>query len=376
MNTATLASITVTRSALLDGLTRVALVVPRGKALPILQSVRMEGVGDGLRLTGTDFDRTVTTVVPGDGEFPVRVIPCHRLAAIVSQLPLGPVEVEPTTNGVRIRAQRARFDVVGISPDEFPHPTAPVGNDAPVTIDGASFVSALTRLAPHCSDADSRPTLCGVHVKAAENGPLLLEATDSFRLAHERIPRTSGPALDIIIPATAIPALVKLFDSAERVTLDLRGTRAYVAGDGDALTFETRLIEGPFPATSFISDKVMPHTATVERVSLLAAVRRVAAVSTDEGLGIALTWNADHVALNGTGVDDAGTSEDSLPCSFTGTDPIRILFSPRFLISSLALRTTEMITIGLQNSTAIMTLRDDGVTAFQNCVMPRRSLGK
>jgi DNA polymerase III sliding clamp (beta) subunit (PCNA family) len=147
--TTAVASTTVTRTALLDGLSRVAPVVPRAKpTIPVAMCVHIVGTEKGLRFTGTDFDRTVTTTVVADGaeEFPERVVPCHRLIAIVDRLPIGPIDLTPTASGVRLEAQRARFEVKGVGADEWPRPVH--GDEKPTTVafDAPEFLRALTRL--------------------------------------------------------------------------------------------------------------------------------------------------------------------------------------------------------------------------------------
>ncbi len=270
---------------------------------------------------------------------------------------------------------RARFDVAGMSADEFPNEVEHNEREATSTaVDAVAFLDALSRCVTSCSNQPSRPTLSGVHVRAEKDGELYIEASDGNQLAREWVERDAGPALDVIIPAMSVAVIAKLFGASESLTLSMSGLRAIVTGDDDSRC-ETVLIEGPFPNTAQIIGQKIPHEATVDRIALLAAVKRVGAVSVKETLLIRTEWSADHVVVSGVNDSDSGTSEDVVPCAFTGPSTLRITFGPRYLIHALSLRTADTIRIGLKDGNAMITIRDDGSTVIQNLLMPRRDLG-
>lgn len=375
MSTATMVAeaVMVTRLALLDALTKVALVAPRGGGLPVLQSVRIAPDGESLRFTATDLDRTVSVCIPVDGaeDFPVRVVSCHRLVAIAGQLPDGPVNIAPIGEGVRITAKRARFDVTGLPADEFPNVGMEGGGTA-VTIDAPTFVRAITRCATCAATEGGTTSLEGVHVRADKDGRITVEGCDRHQLLREWVERSGGPSLDFIVRAKSVSVIAKLFANTERLTVELCGMKALVGSDDASVRFETSLMEGPYPDTNQIIKQELPHSATVDRVALLAAVKRVAAVSANDILLVRMDWNADRVVVSGVGDDDVGTSEDVVPCELSSEKPIRITFGPRLLIHGLSLRTADTIRVRLKDADRMMTLCDDGSTEIQNLIMPRR----
>jgi DNA polymerase III subunit beta len=371
------ARVSIARSALFDALSQVALVANRGKpSLPVLGCVRIAADGEALRLTTTDFDRTISASVLADGaaDFPTLVVPCHRLLAIVGQLPEGTVNIAPRRHGIRLTAGRAKFELAGMPADEFPSMPSDGERVTSVSIAAGALLEALPRLAAFCSNAEKRPVFAGVHIKAPKDGPLYLEATDGNQLAREWIERTSGPALDIIIPAASVAVAAKLFADASTLTLGLSERRAVFTSD-DSTRLETALMEGPYPNTAQVINADAPHTVTVDRLALLGAVKRVAAVAANENLfQIALEWHTDHVVVLGVGDTDSGTSEDVVPCTMTSGDPLRIAFGTRYIIQALSVRTADVIRINLKGPERAMMLRDDGFKDVQNMVMPRREL--
>lgn len=372
-------TVVVDRDVLLDALTRVSLVVRRGESLiPVLKAVRIAADGDGLQFTGTDFDRTVSLTIPANDASAIatRVVPCHRLLAIVSQLPSGPVAIAATeSQALRLTAGRARFDVTGIAPDEFPSNTNPShGETISLTMDAPALIAALTRCATHASPAESRPALMGVHVSGAANGRLCLEASDSSVLVREWVERETGPAIDVVVPVTSVAAIAKLFANADRLAIELRGGRAVILAD--ATRFDTGLIDSPFPRTAQFFALQHPLHATIDGAAFLSAVKRVAAVSSNIMLLIRTEWHADHVVVSGVGDTDAGTSEDVVPCEFSGEAPFRICFGDRLLVRAVSLRTSGALDIGFKNAETVITLRDSDSPEIQGVVFPRRDLGR
>lgn len=65
---------TITRERLQEGLLAVANAVPSKTTLPVLSNILVEAIEGGIRLSGTDLDIAVSTVVPAevDTEGPLR----------------------------------------------------------------------------------------------------------------------------------------------------------------------------------------------------------------------------------------------------------------------------------------------------------------
>ena len=55
--------LTITREQLQEGLVAVAASVPAKTTLPILSNILLEATKDGIRLSGTDLDISVSTTV-------------------------------------------------------------------------------------------------------------------------------------------------------------------------------------------------------------------------------------------------------------------------------------------------------------------------
>ncbi|HEY9015060.1 MAG TPA: DNA polymerase III subunit beta, partial [Gemmatimonadales bacterium] len=155
--------LTITREQMQEGLVAVAASVPAKTTLPILSNILLEATKDGIRLSGTDLDISVSTTVPAsiDQEGAI-TLPARKLVEIVRELPSAAIRL--TASGeqrVTIECGRSRFRLLGLPREEFPAFPS-------VKFDGGWRTSSneLQKLISHvafaASTEESRPILNGV----------------------------------------------------------------------------------------------------------------------------------------------------------------------------------------------------------------------
>ena len=113
---------TITRERLQEGLQAVAASVPSKTTLPVLANILVEAGKDGLRLSATDLDIAVSTVVAADVDSEGAVtLPAKKLVEIVRELPSAAIRVTGAgEQRVSLECGRSRFKLLGIPKDEFP----------------------------------------------------------------------------------------------------------------------------------------------------------------------------------------------------------------------------------------------------------------
>src|ERR687884_36501 len=114
--------LTITREQLQEGLVAVAAAVPAKTTLPILSNILLEATKDGIRLSGTDLDISVSTTVSAsidqDGAI---TLPARKLVEIVRELPSAAVRVTAAgEQRVTLECGRSRFRLLGLPREEFP----------------------------------------------------------------------------------------------------------------------------------------------------------------------------------------------------------------------------------------------------------------
>jgi DNA polymerase-3 subunit beta len=297
----------------------------------VLSGVRLEVVGDELRLAGSDLDLTIqiTTAVSGS-EDGVAVVPARLSADIVRSLEAGAVQVEADDDEARIASGRSQFAMRMYPSDEFPR--LPTSSGDAVTLAGTDLAEALRQVVRAASGDDARPVLTGVLMSSEENG-LRLVATDSYRLAVRDLPGATvlREGQKVLVPSRALAELQRLVEGAGELTLRL--------GEHDA-TFEvgavkltTRLIEGEFPNYRQLIPASYPNRLIVGREALLDALRRVKLLVRDQTTPVRIALKPDGIELTVVSTE-VGQAVEDVDAKYEGTE-MTVAFNPGYLIDGV-----------------------------------------
>lgn len=329
---------TLTRAELLHGLGAVVAVTPSRSTLPVLKAVRLDATPKDITMTATDLDTWATLRVSGEGEGSV-LVEAKQLLDLAKLLPDGPVWLEMADDGLAVCAGRSRTVLETIRLDERPDPP---GRDdsASAVIRAAALHDLAGRVAFAVSTAESRPILNGVLLEIRAN-TLGMVATDGHRLGTATAVTSSrGGDRDLIVPPKALDLAARILPEGD-VTLSWSANYLTLSGDGGEV--RARLIEGPYPNWR----QVMPNGAagwlTVDRMALVAAVRRALVVASDQTHGIRFEVDADGVNVS---AKSRGRASERVDGHYDGA-PITIRFNGHYIIEILSRVTTNAVRIGL-----------------------------
>ena len=317
-------------------------VTNRNAALPVLAGVRLELIGDALKVTGTDLDLfaqvEVQVVGAADG---VAVVPARLAADIVRSLEAGVVNVEGGDDELRISSGRATFSVRTYVAADFPKVPAPA--ERSVAVPAAVLGDALRQVVRAASSDEGVPIITGV-LLAGEAGGLRLVATDKYRLAVRDLPGvhvlTEGQ--QVLVPARALAELQRLLPTGEGAQVTLR------LGDHDA-TFElgagddgpsrpsarltTRLIPGSFPDYRQLLIPDYRNRLIVGKEPLLEALKRVKLLVRDTITSVRIHLQPETISLT-VATADVGTATEDVDAKYEGEDLV-VAFNPAYLIDGL-----------------------------------------
>ncbi len=356
------------RDVLSDALSAAGRAVStRGGSLPVLAGIRLELLGDQLALTGSDLDLTiaVTVEVSGDRDGVV-VVPSKLASEILRALEPGRVEFETDDNEARITSGRSQFAVRMIPAEEFPQLPDPTA-DA-VTLSVGSFDDALRQVVPAASGDDARPILTGV-LLAAEGDGLRLVATDSYRLAIRDLPGTSvlSEGQQVLVPSRALAELRKVLGDSDEITLRLGERDASFEVGNVRLT--TRLIEGEFPNYRSLIPDSHPNRLTLDRETILDAVRRVR-IMAREATPVRLVQKPDSLELMAVS-QELGQAHEEVDAKYEGTE-LTVAFNPEFLIAGVEATPGSEITLESVDALKPALVRSTEVEDFLYLLMPVR----
>lgn len=337
--------------------------------LPALGGVMLDATGEKLRLSGTDLELAGETEAEARIEEAGRLLlPGRVLGEIARSLPQGTVAVEGDASSVKISCGSAEFTLRCLSVEDFPTLARP-GEAPGGTIDGKTFVAAITQVTRAASSDEARPVLTGTLAEATTKSVVFV-ATDSYRLAVREV-AWKGPEEEVkrVIPARALQEAARGAEEADEIAIALGESQAGFSAAGWKLT--TRLIEGEFPNWRQLIPENLPNTLKVEREAFSQALRRVGILA-QSGAPVRLDLSADGVRL-AAGTQDLGEAAEHVPGQFEG-EPLTVAFNPQYLLDGIQAVEGGEVVLSVRDALKPGLVRsaggDDGFTYL---VMPVRT---
>ncbi|MEJ2239759.1 MAG: DNA polymerase III subunit beta [Gemmatimonadales bacterium] len=363
---------TITRERLHEGLAAVAATVPTKTTLPVLSNILVEAVSDGVRLSGTDLDIAVSTVVPAEVDTEGAVtVPAKKLVEIVRELPSAAIRVAAAgEQRVDLECGRSRFRLLGIPRDEFPN-FPPVSFDDSWTVTCSDLQKLINHVSFAASTEESRPILNGVLWELHQD-VMRMVATNGHRLARMDVPVSgSAESAPLIVPPKALEQVRKLFGPADEIEIARSDNHLGFRAGGTVIF--TRLIEGPYPNYEQVIPKDNDRSCAVEKDSLAAALRRVGVVASDQTHRVRLQFTGGTLKLS-VNTPDLGEAQDEIAVTFDG-DPLEIGFNANYLLEILKFVPTDEVRLTFKAPERAATLEPvgwDDPASYLCLVMPLR----
>ena len=315
--------------------------VERTSTMPILHSVRMEQLPEGLTLEATNLDVFIRALVPESGG-PERaiVIPAERFLNYAKLLDGDDVKLSCTDRRVTLQCGRARAVLPMMSAKHWPDngvlrlgAEGGMAASGSATLQQGSLARALEFTMLAVCQEESRFTLNGVLLQG-DGTTLKLVATDGHVLMLYTVP--CEEKINLVMPYRILKAAVPwLADNDDGVDLwhDDRAVRIAIAAETPVSVAGPK-ITGTFPNWEAVFPKAKRPEITVNAKALLASLERCALLTDERSCCIRLTFDPDKEVIRITGSDSqAGEAEETVDCTGQVETALQMGVNGQYLIS-------------------------------------------
>lgn len=376
----------IDRDTFADAVAWTARSLPTRPSVPVLAGLLIETAGDGLTLSGFDYETSTRATLPAEVADDGRALVSGRLLSeIVKSLPAKPIDVVLDGTKVQVSCGSARFSLSTMPVEEYPQlPQMPTASG---TIKSDELATAVAQAGAAAGRDEMLPLLTGVRLEI-EGSTISLMATDRFRASLRELPwspEASDASGHALVPAKVLNDTARSLVSGSDVTIAISSGEQ---GDG-LIGFEgtvgngtrrttTRLLEGDFPRVRQLFQAQAETVAYVRTSELVDAVKRVSLVA-ERNTPVRLTFSEGQVLLEAGSGDDAQASE-SIEATIDGAD-ISIGFNPGYLLEGLGVMSDPVVHLAFTQHTkpaALSGVREIGDApdgAFRYLIMPVRLQG-
>lgn len=370
----------IEKETFLKALQKVQGIVEKRTSMPILSNVLIEATdGEKINVTATDLEvgmkSSYSALVQSSGKITVSA---KKLFEIVKELPNQEIRFSTRENDwVEITCGKVQFNIVGLSPDEFPY-FPDVKQESLFEIESALLKGMIEKTSYAICNDETKYNLNGIFTKVevSPSGDNLLRmvATDGHRLsiATGRLKGSAGPELlkGVILPKKGIHEMKKVTDEEGGGNL-LFGfmDNSAVLKRGDSYMV-MRLVDGEFPDYNRVIPQSNDRTVGVSKENFTHSVRRMAILSSEKFKGIMLDISSDGIRISSSN-PELGEAKEELDVSYSG-EPFAVRFNARYLLDVLAVAETARVEMKFRDELSPSIIVPEGSDSFLAVIMPMR----
>ena len=347
---------------------------------PILNNILLQSGKGFLMVSATDLDLAIECKLPAEVSKPGRItLPAKKLDEIINKASGSSVNISIDINLLaKILSDKAKFQINGVNPDEFPEVISKEEKEKPLKIEQGELFRAISLTSFATSKFESNSILSGAKFEIKGN-KFEIGATDGSRLARytgsiEEDDGGKNQKKSAVIPGRALAELERLTDTFKdgNKFVSIYFLPGQVIFQNNDFSLSTRLVNGTFPEYDKLIPKEQSNKAMFSRGELLAALERVAILANERTNVIKFTFEkGKKTAQLNSNSPDYGNATDEIEVEYTGNS-VEIAFNYRYLTEVLRNLQTEKVLLEVETSLSpiLLKLNEKVPYSYTYLIMP------
>lgn len=336
-------------SALSSKLNMLSKVISSKNSYPILDCFLFQIANNVMTITASDQDNVIQCSIDlsesdENGEF---CIPNKVILDAIKELPEQPltfnVDIQNLT--IQIVYQNGIYNFTAQNAEDYPLPQPSTDITNTITIPASTLIDNISRSLFATANDELRPIMNGIYFDLTPDA-LAIVASDGHKLVRNKnfkIKSETPASFDLPKkPANLLKNI--LSKDGDDVTIKLSEHNAEITFDGGKLY--CRLIDGRYPNYNSVIPNDNPCQITVDRLSLLSALRRVLPFASESSQLVRLHFENGRFEVSSEDIDFATSAKEQIACEYNG-NPMSIGFKGSSLMEVLSNLNSEQIIIML-----------------------------
>ena len=346
----------VSSSQLLKQLQVLGGVINSNNTLPILDNFLFELSENQLKVSASDLETTMSSVVTVESDSKGSIaISARLLLDTLKTFPDQPLTFKTEGDStIEISSDQGKYDMAYFNGAEFPKSVS-LPSPSKTVMPANVLATAISKTIFAAGNDDLRPVMSGVFFQFSSES-LTFVATDAHKLVkYSRTDVTAAETAEFIMPKKPLNLLKGILGGSDsEITIEYNDANAKFTFENVVLV--CRLIDGKYPNYEAVIPKENPNKLTVDRASFLNSVRRVSIFSSKTTHQIRLKMAGTELNISAEDLDYANKADERLSCDYQGDD-MQIGFNSRFLSEMLNnLQANDvLIEMSLPNRAGILT---------------------
>jgi DNA polymerase-3 subunit beta len=312
---------TLSSTALSSRLQTLARVINSKNSLPILDSFLFEVHDQQIFITASDSENVMKSSLAldecdGEGSF---AVPNRTLLDAVKELAEQPLTFDVNTDNytITIAYQNGVYKFTAQNAAEYPRVQQIADGATVITLDSATLSNNISRSLFATAQDELRPVMNGIFFDLTSES-LAVVASDGHKLVRNKnfVVKSDSPASFILPkkPATLLKNV--LAKDGGDVVIKFNDRSAEITFAEGSLS--CRLIDGRYPNYNSVIPQNNPNQLTIDRRSLMGALRRVLPFASESSQLIRFHLEAGKLELSSEDIDFATSAKEVITCEYNG----------------------------------------------------------
>jgi len=337
------------RTELNKALNNVSHSVPVRTTSSILEGILINAGSGKMKLTSTDTNMTIETVInvncEGECEF---VVPAKLFSAIVSKLPEDDmmIDYDNEKTKINIRCAGSSSEIICFRGDEYPKIRLNEGENE-IYLDKEDVKKLIKKTAFSASTDEFNRIITGVLLEIKE-GSMKMVGVDPYRIATYKIDVENTDNVRVIIPAKLIMEVAKFIDDDgdSKMSFEIVDNKVIMKFDNNKVIINT--YSGKFIDYERILNKEGNINIRVKRNDLLRSTERASLLASVQNNNlIRFSIGKDMIYI--TSLNEEGNIEEKVEIINDGEE-LNIGINSRYLKDALSVIDDEEISINFKDS--------------------------
>lgn len=347
-------------------------IIERKQTLPILSNVLIEKQANKIRLTATDLEIQITTIVNNDSSDENNcaiTIGGKKIQDILRMLPdQSIISIETKENKAIIKSNKSKYTLQTLPSQDFPRLSEQLENTKKIALSQTKLKKLLESVQYAMANQDVRYYLNGVLI-IIENNQLKVVATDGHRLAYNECDIEGNyDKQEIILPRKAVTELCKLLNNSTEM-VELEFTPQQIKASFSDIVLVTKVIDGKFPDYERVIPKYTNHL-NMDRTLIQQALQRASILSNEKfrGVRIVLTEKTFTIISSNSEQEEA---QEEIETEYHG-EALDIGFNINYLLDGINNVHSDNVILSFGDPNSSLLISSSENKDFRYVVMPMR----
>ncbi|MBD5207310.1 MAG: DNA polymerase III subunit beta [Bacteroidales bacterium] len=327
----------------------VSKVIKAKNALSVLDNFLLQVEGDRLSITGSDQENTLTAYMEitdsdSDGQI---AVPAKRLLEVIKELGNQPLEIDVNDSNkeINISFLNGHFTFMGVDAADYPLARKPEADAKTLILPASVVQSGIDNTLFAVSNDPVKAYMNGVCWDITQE-KITFVGTDGHKLARY-INTVYPPQIEslFILPSKSAALISGLIGKEEgdiKITFDTKGA-IFEIGDN---ILNCLFIQAKYPNYNRVIPENTPFGMTIDRQTMLAALRRMAIFASMESSLVVLKIDSNGIKIDARDLMSSNSAEEFVACDYDG-NPMTIGFNGEYMIDVLNTMKDDTVEIRL-----------------------------